>query len=282
MIYSDAHLHVNPVSGLGADRIARKFKSEGGWFISIVSLPPYHYGYNEVSIDSYRKVIELINREAIKAKSHGLTVARFMGFHPAEIDHYYRLGVSPSKLMRLVDDVVRLIEDALRDGLIDGVGEMGRQHYGTSTERLVFSEIVMVRLLSIARDYGVPVQLHLEQGGLVTAYSIKLISSIVGLHSSKVIIHHANMETATWAEHLEMPFTAPVKQFNDKYASLKWRYCMIESDFIDDPSRPGVSAYPWEIPEVIESHVRNGVLSEEDAYRILVDNITRFFGVKPP
>ncbi|MEM0001929.1 MAG: TatD family hydrolase [Desulfurococcaceae archaeon] len=282
MLYSDVHLHVNPVRGLGAEKVARKFKSKGGWFISIISLPPYHYGFTDISVESYRKSLDLITREAMKAKTYGLEVVKFLGFHPAEIDNYYKLGVRSDKLLKLVDEVFELMESALRDNLIDGIGEVGRQHYGTSPERFVFSESVMIRALMLARDYNVPIQLHLEQGGLATAYSIKLLAGTLGISTEKTIIHHANLETAIWSDSYGVVFTAPIRYFDERYASNKWRYCMIESDYIDDPSRPGASAYPWEIPDTINKFIEKNVLTEEQAYKILVDNVVKTFGVNPP
>lgn len=282
MLYSDAHLHVNPLRGLGAEKVARKFKSKGGWFISIVSLPPHHYGFTDVNVESYKKTLDLIAREAVKAGAHGLEVAKFIGFHPAEVDNYYKLGVRADKLLKLVDEVFKLIESALKDNIIDGIGEVGRQHYGTSPERFVFSESIMTRALMLARDYNVPVQLHLEQGGLATAYSIKLLADTVGISTEKTILHHANLETATWSELYGLMFTAPIRYFDERYASNKWKYCMLESDFIDDPSRPGTSAYPWEIPDTISMFVEKNILSEEQAYKMLVDNVVKTFGVKPP
>lgn len=282
MLYSDAHLHVNPVKGLGAEKVAKKFKSLGGWFISIVSLPPYHYGYVEPSITSYSKVLEILVREASRAREQKLKVAVFMGFHPAEIDNYYKQGVKAEKLVKLVDEVVKVIEDALKTGLIDGIGEVGRQHYGTSAERLILAEAVMVRALALARDYGVPVQLHTEQAGLATVYSVKTLVDQLKTPANRVILHHVGLETALWAERLAVPFTAPIRSFDEKYASYKWTLCMIESDFIDDPNRPGVSAYPWEIPEKLDRLLESGVISEEQLYRIMVDNIAKFFEVSPP
>jgi len=282
MLYSDAHLHVNPVKGFGAGKIAKKFKSIGGWFISIVSLPPYHYGFTEPSIESYRRVLEILQREASKAREQGLEVAVFMGLHPAEVDYYYKQGVKPDKLAGLVDQVLKLIEDSIKTGVINGIGEVGRQHYGTSPERFVFAETIMVKTLILARDYDVPVQLHTEQGGFATAYSISQFASLVKTPLSRIILHHANLETARWTEYFGIPFTAPVRHFDEKYASHKWINCMIESDFIDDPERPGVSAYPWEIPTVLNKLVEKGVVTEEQVYKIMVDNVARLFRVKPP
>lgn len=282
MLYSDAHLHVNPIRGLGAGRIARKFKSTGGWFLSIISLPPHYYGFVEPSIESYRKVLDLLIREASRAKEQGVIVAVFMGFHPAEVDYYYKMGVKADRLSVIVDEVFKLIEDALRMGLIDGIGEVGRPHYGTSPERFVFSETIMVKAINLVRDYDVPIQLHTEQGGYATAYSVRQLVDLLKIPVSRIILHHASFETATWSDFFGLPFTAPIKQFDEKYASHKWSNCMVESDFLDDPNRPGVSAYPWEIPSTVRKLLESGVLSEEEVYRIMVDNIVRFFRVKPP
>jgi TatD-related deoxyribonuclease len=82
LLYSDAHLHVNPIRGLGAGRIARKFKSTGGWFLSIISLPPHYYGFVEPSIESYRKVLDLLIREASRAKGARGYSSCFYGFSP--------------------------------------------------------------------------------------------------------------------------------------------------------------------------------------------------------
>lgn len=282
VLYSDAHLHVNPLKGLGAERIAKKFKSKGGWFIAIIGLPPYHYGFVEPSVESYKRVLDLVNRETLRAREQGLEAVRFMGIHPAEVDNYYRQGLKPERLFILLESVFKLFEDALKNGFLDGIGEVGRQHYGTSPERLVFSEIIMVRALTLVRDYGVLAQLHLEQGGFATAYSIKALVNLVKTDLSRVLMHHVNLETARWAEEFGIPFTAPIKQFNEEYATRRWRYCMLESDFLDDPSRPGVSAYPWEIPDVVEGLMKHGLLSEEQAYKMLLDNVIKYFNVKPP
>jgi len=284
VLFSDVHLHINPVKGLGAEKIARKFKKEGGWFMAIIALPPHYYGFEGLAINSYMRVAELLTREASRAREVGLEVARFMGIHPAEVDEYYRRGVRGEKLYFFLSNVLKLVENYLKNGLLDGIGEIGRQHYTTSPERLVFSEIIMREALILARDLGVPVQLHLEQGGFTTALSIKTLVETLGLSSRQVILHHVNSETSFWASNYKLPFTAPVKYFNEDYlkSSSVVEYCMLESDFLDDPRRPGVSAYPWDIPVVIRELVTRRVISEELAYRILVDNVVKYLDVKPP
>jgi len=282
VLFSDTHLHVNPVRGLGAEKIAKKFKREGGWFMAIVALPPYYYGFEEMTVESYMRVVELISREAIKARELGLEVARFMGIHPAEIDEYYKRGVRGEKLYSILSRVLKLVENAVRNGLIDGIGEVGRQHYTTSPERFVFSETLMREAMILARDLRVPLQLHLEQGGFITVLSVKTLIDSLGVSSRQIILHHTNTETSSWASNYKLPFTAPVKYFDKEYLKSGVEYCMIESDFLDDPRRPGVSAYPWDIPVIVRNLLVKSVMNEEQAYRILVDNVVKYMNVKPP
>ncbi len=283
VLFSDAHLHVNPVKGFGAEKIAKRFKKENGWFIAIVALPPYYYDFEEISPSSYMRVLDLLNKEAAKAKEVGLEVVKFMGIHPAEIDEYYRRGVKGEKLYSVLREVLKLIENSIKNGLLDGIGEVGRPHYTTSPERLVLSEIIMRDAMTIAKDLGVPLQLHLEQGGFITALSIKLLLNMLGLSNRQAILHHVNSETSFWASIHSLPFTAPVKYFNEEYLKSNLaEYCMLESDFLDDPRRPGVSAYPWDIPVAVRELIARGLITEELAYKILVDNVVKYFSVKPP
>lgn len=281
MFFSDAHLHSNPVKGLGAGRISAKFRKEGGWFIALVALPPHYYGIEEINIESYRRVLDILNREAKAAVENGVKVVRLMGFHPAEVDEYYKQGIKGRRLYELAEKVLNLIEDALKNGLLDGIGEVGRQHYGTSVERIVVSEAIMIRALEIARNYDAVVHLHLEQGGWVTAYSIKKLRDLIGFKHSKIILHHSAIDTAVSAEELGLGYTIPIKSFNKEAVSLKLSNAMIESDFIDDPGRPGVASYPWEIPRVIRNYLEDNLVDDEYVYRVMVDNVSRYYGVSP-
>lgn len=281
MLFSDAHLHTNPVSGLGMRSVARKFKSRGGWFVALVSLPPYHYGITELSVDAYRKALEILQREARIAKEEGLEVVKLAGIHPAEIEELYRRNVKGRTLLELAEKVLGLYEAALRNGELDGLGEFGRQHFTTSPERLVASELVTMRALELARDYDVVVHLHLEQGGWATCASINAFAGFLKLNKRRVVIHHANLETAKCSEELGFPYTIPVKRLGEGYLSLRNELALVESDFIDDPHRPGVAAYPWEIPEVIGKSINEGSLSEDKAYRLMVDNVSKVFGISP-
>ncbi len=283
LLYSDAHMHSNPVEGLGARRIAEKFKDVGGWFIALVMLPPYHYGFKNGGLDDYRRSIELLLEEAGRIRETGLKTRVLAGFHPAEIDEYVRRGMGLEEILELADKVFRLIVDYHRRGLIDGIGEVGRQHYSTTPARIIASELVMLKAFEYARDNDMIIHLHLEQGGYVTVESIKILSEYKGLPKKNVFLHHVSPREAVWAEKYEFNYTLPAK-----YKTLKKALqnrpgkALVESDFIDDPRRPGVSSYPWDIPVRLKQLIDEEVVDEEYVYRIMVDNIVEAYRVEPP
>ncbi|ADI31461.1 TatD-related deoxyribonuclease [Staphylothermus hellenicus DSM 12710] len=282
-MFADAHSHTNPISGLGARRIAPKFKNSGGWFIALVSLPPYYYRFNDLTLDNYAKTIELLINEAKIMRSYGLKVRLLAGFHPAEVDEHFRRGRDLKSIVEFADEVFKLIIDYHRKGVIDGIGEVGRQHYSTAPSRIVASELILIKAMEYARDYDMIMHLHLEQGGWVTVESIDRLRKITGIGSEKVFLHHVDYDTSVWGEKYGYWYTVPAKKrILSKVLSEERNHALVESDFIDDPKRPGVSSYPWDIPKRIKELLSEGVISVENVYKSMIDNIVKAYRVEPP
>ncbi|MCD6488316.1 MAG: TatD family hydrolase [Desulfurococcales archaeon] len=282
-MYSDAHCHSNPIEGLGAGYIARKFRSMGGWFIALIGLPPHHYGINGDSIEDYLKAYEITISEARKIREEGLKTKVLVGFHPAEVDHYVKKGRNLEEIIEFAEKLFKEITRLHQKGLIDGIGEVGRQHYSTSPPRLVASELIMAKALEIARDYDMIVHLHLEQGGFATVESINLFTKVLGVPKNLVFLHHVGYNEAFWGERQGFWYTVPAKEKTlVKTLGLKPLSMLTESDFIDDPRRPGVSSYPWNIPVIINKLLSQGIIDEDLVYRIEVDNIVKAYNVNPP
>ncbi len=277
----DAHLHTNPVKGLGAERIAKEFLKANGWFMAIVALPPYHYGVDDYPrIEAYEKTLRILERECRIARSLGLRVSCLMGMHPAEVDRIEQALGGLDKVFEIVDAVAKLLDRACRENVIDGIGEIGRQHYRTLPHRFAAAEYAMIRLAEVARDNDCIIHLHLEDSGRVTARTVNYLLSLIGVRPDRVVFHHASARTAY--EALSLGYTATVvgKREAVKAALEKCgpRF-MVESDFIDDPKRPCVAQCPWRLGEEVKAAV-NG--DENTAEKILIDNIVRFYRVEPP
>ncbi len=279
---SDSHTHTNPIQGLGMKEVAKKFKAVGGWFIALVSLPPSHYSMPP-TLEGYSKSFEIVIKEAKIVKELNIEVRKFIGIHPADVDkNIARLGID--KALEVVDSVMHLIENLIKNGVVDGLGEFGWPHYKALPEAFSANIYTTIRALELAHDYDVPIHLHLEQKGEVTIRAIYKLMESVGVKRERLIIHH--VDTKTYASAVRRGFYATalgkvellsriIRNVHDVSTLL------VESDHIDDPKRPGVAMYPWEIRDCVNSLLSMGV-NEDILYKVFVDNVVKAFSVKPP
>ncbi len=285
MLVSDGHSHVSPL-GLGGREVARKFREAGGWFIALVSLPPNHYGLNYTVEDVIRS-FEIHVRQCAEASGEGVEVACLAGVHPSVIDRWVRAS-GPSRTAEVVKNVEAVLNVLRRyraEGLIDGYGEFGRPHYKALPESVIANELVTIKVLELMKDLGGVVHLHLEQAGEATALSVDALARSANLSvrlKSNVVLHHSTIAVGEAAEHLGFSYTLTARsELLMKALSKGLRGFIPESDFIDDPRRPGVVMYPWEIAVESQKLLNSGV-GEEMLLKVMVDNVVKLYGVEPP
>ncbi|MEM1619800.1 MAG: TatD family hydrolase [Fervidicoccaceae archaeon] len=283
-LFADAHCHSNPASGLGAASIARKFKSVGGWFIALVSLPSWYYGLNSIeALRSYARVAETHLNECNRARESGVEVACFVGLHPAEIDRALESANSYGQVIELCENAVKLIFKLCERGVIDGVGEIGRQHYKARPENIIIAQKLLERALELARDSGCKVQLHLENIKGFTAQDLSGLISRLNVSMDLILVHHASPTLSLELSSRGIWSTVPAtREAIARLAESGGALVMPESDFLDDPRRPGAVLEPWAMAENFRSLREQSSITDEMLYKLNVDNIVRFFGVKPP
>ena len=281
---ADAHLHSNPHRGLGAGVVAARFKRAGGWFAALVSLSPWTYGIEFRGLDSYIKTYEFHLRECRVFREAGLKVACIAGMHPADVDKLVdRYRLKPHEVIRLGKEVVRELSRLCREGRIDGIGEVGRQHYRTMPERVMVASMIMREAVEAAMDNGCVVHLHLEQAGESTVEAVEWTLRDLNISGAKsrIVFHHASPRVAVEAHRAGYSVNVPgVPRLLEYVVSNLGPFYMVESDYIDDKSRPGVVIYPWEMAEVVKRLAAR--VGEEYIYKVNVDNVVRVYGVDPP
>ncbi len=287
LVFADAHAHTSP-EGLGAYKVASKFREHDGWFMALVMLPPWHYGVSlspKSLVEGYSKAIEIFLGECSAAREAGIKVSCLAGFHPAEVDKLIGIGVKPEDVLALAEQVLEMEASLCSKGVIQGIGEVGRQHYKTMPERVAIATSIMIKAFEYARDYDCLVHLHLENAGYVTVRTVNDLARLVGVPPHLVVFHHASLRVAEAAENSGYYTTLPGKKELLSRAfskNIPLDTLLIESDYIDDPKRPCVSSCPWEIIENELTLMREGVVNEETLFRINVDNIVKYYGVEPP
>lgn len=283
LVFADGHMHSNPVKGLGIAGIGRKFLDNGGWFIVLVSLPPHHLDL-ENSFDGYVKSFDVFISECRKARELKLKTVCLLGIHPAAIED--EVSRDPKRSVKVLDKaimVVNYIAKLVKEGLVNGFGEIGRPHYRAIPEAFIVNNMVTRYTFELARDLDAIVHLHLEQGGELTALDIENLVKSIGIDRAKVVLHHLDVATAKASQKRDLVFTVPGKYpvLREVFTSIKPFY-MVESDFIDDPKRPGVSSYPWDIVENQKKLLTEGVIDEEYLYKLNIDTVVKIYRVEPP
>lgn len=279
-MFSDAHSHSNPVRGMGAKKIAEAFAKRGGWFIAFVMLPSWDYfGSVLFDIEKYREILELHTKDCREARGSGVEVRCFAGLHPAEIDKLIESGKHPREVRTYTEKVAEMLGKACSDGMIDGIGEVGRMHYKVQVHSALIAQEALEKFAEVAKDNSCPLQLHLEQISGFTAESIAKLIEKIGLKRVSVLIHHSTLSVSKEAKELSIWSTMLGKK-ELVSAVLEQRgfdFLLLESDFIDDPARPGKVIYPWEIGEALTSLIEEGKLQEEAVEKVAVDNVRKFF-----
>lgn len=284
IMVGDAHAHSNPIGGLGAKVIAEKFKASGGWFIALVALPPSAYGIEPPNFEAYVKVVEVHVAECSRARQAGLKVACIAGFHPAEVDKLIdKYSVKPLQALELGYKVVDYVAGLAYENILDGIGEVGRQHYKTTSDRTLIAQLILERAMEHSRDKGLLVHMHLEQAGEATVDLTDKAATRIRAPKNKLLFHHADPKTAIEAWKKGYPSSIPGAPRLLEYAINNLDpFYMLESDYIDDPKRGGAVAYPWEMAYNINKLVKENRSLEEKASKILVDNIAVVYNVEPP
>ena len=283
---ADGHTHSNPVRGLGMAKIAERFRRVGGWFMAIVSLSPWHYGIDFSGFDSYAETVDLLLRECKAAEDAGLRVACLAGFHPADVDKLIdKYRMKPLEVLELGFKVVEYEAKLCSNGVLDGIGEVGRQHYKTFPTRAIISQAILEHALELARDNGCIIHMHLEQEGETT---LRLVDMPVRRlqyapkYKKRLVFHHAKPGLALMAAREGYSATVPgAPHLLSNVLGRIEPVFILESDHIDDPARPGAVVYPWVMAEVLQKLVNKGVVGEEYAYKVNVDNVRNLYGVEP-
>jgi TatD-related deoxyribonuclease len=150
----------------------------------------------------------------------------------------------------------------------------GRPHYEVPMEVLEASNRILRHALFLARENGCAVQLHAEGGPCADVPGMAMDA---GLPLEKVVKHFATPDTllvpSLIARHEAIPSLARAG-----------RPFMMESDYMDENTRPGSVIGPRSVPRFTRRLLDTGDLSEESAFRIHMEVPSRTYGVEilPP
>jgi TatD-related deoxyribonuclease len=236
----DNHLHLDPDEGRGLDAVD-EFARAGGTHMLIVNKPSWQLGVEVEEGPDFRpvfeKTIDLVERASERLDGRAWPV----------------LGVHPGVISRLVDE--RGFEPAaagelMRAGLDEAAGfvdagdalalKSGRPHYDVSQAIWAASNETIRHAFDLGSDLDCAVQLHTEASEDLT--ELAEWAADAGLPAERVVKHYAGGRLAG--------VTPSVMSENDRLltAAESGTPFLMETDFIDDPDRPGAVLGPKTVP----------------------------------
>jgi TatD-related deoxyribonuclease len=270
---TDDHMHLNLKSGRGIEAI-KEFRNAGGTHVLIVSLPATELGLTIAKAEDFKAVYD-DTLEAVRRANEHVRAYAVVGVHPAEyIGLAGSLGVE--RAYAIVKGGLEIAAKYVAEGMAVAI-KSGRPHYPVSAELWETSNALMRYAMDLCLDEDCAIQLHTEsEPG--TMRSISDIALQVGLPPYRTIKHFSPPVVKECESLNVFPSVICSKGALEEALAQGTRF-MLETDYIDDPARPGAVLGPKTVPRKTKEAIRNGV-PEEVFYRIHKDNPERSYGIK--
>lgn len=262
----DNHIHMSP-SGRNVDAL-KEFQAAGGTGLTLVTLP-----YPEVRISKgadFAESYEVTYGLASKARSEtDLEINIAVGPYPILLIHLaeaYGLDAAEAMMMEGMEIAGRDVAE----GRAVAIGEIGRPHFPVDSDIWDASNRILQRGMEIARENGCPVIIHCESDD-DTDRSLAEMADRAGLGRGLVVKHSSPPWVTPEETHGVMP-SIPASKTNLRAAIAKGtdRF-MMETDYIDDPSKPGAIMSVTTVPKKVRAWLSNGEVPVESIHRICGD-----------
>jgi len=240
----DNHLHLDPRHGRGLDAV-REFARSGGTHLLVVNKPSWHLEGVPTSGEAFRPVFEE-TIEIVEAAGEVLdgTAWPVLGVHPALVSKLVdERGLSPEAARDLMQAGLAVAAEYVADGPAVAL-KSGRPHYDVPEEIWDASNAVLHRALELGAETGGAVQLHTETTEDLT--DVAGWAEDAGLTPERVVKHYAGGRLAGVT-----PSVICEKDALEEAAERGEPFLM-ETDFIDDPDRPGAVMGPKTVPRRVE------------------------------
>jgi TatD-related deoxyribonuclease len=197
----------------------------------------------------------------------GIVVYPVLGVHPAEISRlleHLDLENTVDVMKGGLDLAARYVQEGKAYAL-----KSGRPHYEVSPEIWSASNDILAYALRLAKECNCALQIHAESG---PCHDVVEMAHRAGVNPDQVVKHYATPETQLLPSFIANHEAIP------ELCREKRRFTM-ESDYMDENSRPGAVIGPKSVPRFTKQLLAHGLISEEDCHRIHAETVEIVYGV---
>ena len=267
MPVTDDHIHIDRENGRGV-AAARDFFRAGGTHMFLVTKPSWSHHIHPVTGEEFREVYDLTLATAAAIREAGVVVFPILGVHPAEIGKLTeRMSLADAEAV--MKRGLEIAADYVERGEAVAL-KSGRPHYPVEPDVWDASNRILAHALTLAHDHDCALQIHAETGPCA---DVADMADRIGIARGRVVKHFGTPDTplmpSLLARTKEIPSCA--------HEGLAFT---MESDYMDDNSRPGAVIGPKSVPRYTRKYLEAGTITEEEAWRIHADTPARVYGVE--
>ncbi len=229
-----------------------------------------HMPYEDIPIrrgedygPAYEKTLRMA--DAVRAGT-GVQVFVALGPYPVDLLHLReRLGLAAAiEAMRKGIDLaaVHIVE-----GRAVAFGEIGRPHFPVDAEIMAACNELLGYGMARARELGCAVVLHTEDPTRDTFAELARIAANARLDPERVVKHHSTPLTRPEDNRGLVPSILAKEDLVLEALRGKPRF-LLETDYIDDPRRPGAVLGPATVPRKTAAWIAKGLLTKDTAWQI--------------
>jgi TatD-related deoxyribonuclease len=259
LIIFDNHLHLRR-DGRYLDAI-KDFKKSGGTHFVLCQLPMTNLVIkNKSYLDCYQKTLKMADeiRENIDIEVY-VTVGPYPVDYLKLINSYGRESTI-SIMIKGIDEAAKLCEEKK----CIGIGEIGRPHFKVDKQVIDDSNKILFYGMQRAKDVDVPVIIHSESTTPDHCSELANLGKKAGLPAHKIVKHYSPALILEEENFGIMPSVLASKK-NIEASIKKGTRFMMETDYIDDPKRPGAVLGPKTVPKRTLELLKDGKLTEKQA-----------------
>lgn len=263
----DHHMHLDPVAGEGA-AAADRFAAAGGTHLFVLNKPSWALS-DRTGEAAFRETFRLTEEVAAAASARLPGRAwPVLGVHPALISRLRGRGFEPAEAAAFMKTGLDIAASFVAEGPAVAL-KSGRPHYEVSDAVWAASNEVLRHALSLGATHDCPVQLHTEGGSAfprVTGWACDR-----GLAPERVVVHYADGPVDD--------LTPSVISHKDglQAAVADDQPFLMETDYLDDPDRPGAVLGVRTVPRRVRWLREHG--HDDAVRRAHVETPARVYGV---
>ncbi len=271
----DNHIHLQP-QGRNVEAV-REFQKAGGTHLMLSHMP-----YDQVQVHSAEDFVlsyditiglaERCNRET------SVKVFCTVGPYPVlliPLAEEHGLPKAKEMMMRAMESAAALV----REGKAVAIGEVGRPHFPVAEEVMAASNEILSHGMRLCKEVGCAIVIHSESATPETLADLASMADRVGLDRGKVVKHFCAPLVTADENHGVMPSVLASKSAFAEALGKGHRF-LLETDFMDDPTRPGAVLGISTVPKRIKTLLTGEKGLQEVAWKISKDNPERVYGIE--